>query len=248
MTDTTLPLDVVSVFTDADGNAGNLLGVFLHGVGLSATGRQRLARRLAFSESVFVDDLPSGRLRIHTPVRELPLAGHPLVGTAWLMRQRGHPIAALNPPAGTVPVRFEDGLTWIRALPEWAPPWQIRQLGSPADVDALDGPPDDLGHVLVWAWSNEDAGRVRARVFATDMDVAEDEATGSAAMVLTARLGRPITIRQGRGSVISCRPASDGWVDVGGRVRLVETRTIPFSEPVDRRDWTPAHSRRGDET
>ena len=38
------------------------------------------------------------------------------------------------------------------------------------------------------------------------------------------RLGRPLTIRQGVGSEIHVRPTGDGWIEVGGRVELVEQR------------------------
>ncbi len=76
----------------------------------------------------------------------------------------------------------------------------------------------------VWAWEDERAGRVRARVFAPALGVEEDEATGSAAILLTAELGRPLTIHQGRGSLIQTTPGPGGTVDVGGRVVMVETR------------------------
>ena len=60
---------------------------------------------------------------------------------------------------------------------------------------------------------------MRARVFGRDFGIPEDEATGSAAIHLTERFGRPLTIRQGRGSVIHTRPAAQpGWVEVGGAV------------------------------
>ena len=48
--------------------------------------RQKIvATDLGFSETVFVDDPETGELRIFTPTTELPFAGHPLVGTAWLL-------------------------------------------------------------------------------------------------------------------------------------------------------------------
>ncbi len=87
------------------------------------------------------------------------------------------------------------------------------------------------GH-YVWAWEDEPAGRVRARFFPTDLGIAEDEATGAAAVLLGAALERPLTIRQGVGSEIHVRPRDDGNVDVGGRVELVEQR--PY-EPASRR-------------
>ncbi len=79
--------------------------------------------------------------------------------------------------------------------------------------------PMDQEHDQVrWAWLDEEAGLIRMRVFARDAGIPEDEATGSAALQLTAQLGRPIEILQGRGSLIHARPLPDGRAEVGGRV------------------------------
>ena len=77
-----------------------------------------------------------------------------------------------------------------------------------------------------WAWLDEGAGLLRARVFPVQLGIAEDEATGGAAVVLCAQLGRPIEIRQGLGSVLHVRPAPDGRVELGGRVELDEVRPL----------------------
>jgi PhzF family phenazine biosynthesis protein len=114
-------LEVVRVFTAPDGSWGNPLGVFLDGGAVREEERQPIATELNFSETVFVDDAESGEMRIFTPAMELPLAGHPLVGTAWLMRERGHTPTVLRPPAGEVGVRFDDELTYVDARPEWGP-------------------------------------------------------------------------------------------------------------------------------
>jgi hypothetical protein len=57
-----------------------------------------------------------------------------------------------------------------------------------------------------------------------ELAVPEDEATGSAALLLCAELGREIEIRQGEGSVLFARPLQDGFAEVGGRVVLEELR------------------------
>jgi predicted PhzF superfamily epimerase YddE/YHI9 len=90
------------------------------------------------------------------------------------------------------------------------------QLGSADEVEALEGPPDGHDLAMTWAWLDEGAGKVRARVFPVRIGIAEDEATGSAATKLCALLGRPIDIRQGRGSRILARPGDDGFVEIGG--------------------------------
>jgi predicted PhzF superfamily epimerase YddE/YHI9 len=58
--------------------------------------------------------------------------------------------------------------------------------------------------------------------------IAEDEATGAAAIVLGDRLDRAVTIHQGHGSVLLVRPLGDGRVEVGGEVRLDEVRDFPL--------------------
>ena len=95
---------------------------------------------------------------------------------------------------------------------------------SPAEVDAL-SPSPDLRYC--WAWEDEEAGRVRARSFVPDAGIAEDEATGSAALALGHRLGRAIEIRQGQGSELYARPLDDEFAEVGGRVVLDDVREHP---------------------
>ena len=224
-------LDVLRVFCAEDGSGGNELGVFLDGGEVPEERRQPIAHDLGYSETVFVDDRERAELRIFTPSMELPLAGHPLVGAAWLLRERGHEPATLRPPAGEVPVRFGDGLTGIAARPEWGPPWEFAEAGSPAEIDDLDGPPEGYDLVAVWAWIDEPAGLVRARVFAANggLGVGEDEATGSAALRLCSELDRQIEIRQGRGSVIYAGPVGDGMAEIRGRVVADETRDYPVA-------------------
>lgn len=211
-------LRVLRVFVDEGGAHGNPLGVFLDAAGAGADERQRIAAALGFSETVFVEDRASGRMRIHTPEVELPFAGHPCVGAAWLLRREGTPVEALRPPAGEVGVRFEADLTWISARPEWCPAFELRRLPTPADLDALD-PASVEGNAYAWAWTDEDAGAIRARCFVPEAGIAEDEATGSAALALAAQLNRAVEIRQGAGSLLLARPAGRGLVEVGGRVR-----------------------------
>lgn len=220
-------LHILRVFTNDDGEWGNRLGVFLHGAEVPEPERQRTAAHLGFSETVFVDDQATGRIRIHTPEVELPFAGHPTVGTAWLLARAGAPVATLQPPAGRLPVRVEGDMAFIEARPEWAPPFDYRQLASPAEIRSLSGPPEEDENVYAWAWIDETAGTIRARAFVPAAGIIEDEATGSAALALCGSLGRPITIHQGHGSVIAARPTGAGRVEVGGRVSLDEVRGLP---------------------
>ena len=217
-------LHVLRVFTGDDGSGGNPLGVFLDGASIAPDRRQEVAADLGFSETVFVDDARSGRVAVFTPATELDFAGHPLVGTAWLLASEGRAASHLRPPAGEVATRQEGELSFIAGRPEWGPPFEHHKLGTAEEVDALDGPP--AGHDLVgcWAWADEAGGIVRCRVFAGALGVAEDEATGSYAVRLARALRRPLVIHQGEGSTLLARPLDDGFAEVGGRVALVVRR------------------------
>jgi predicted PhzF superfamily epimerase YddE/YHI9 len=223
----TIPVDVVSVFTDAEGRFGNALGI-LRSTEATRGREQRIATALGFSETVFVDgviergggsgsaDARSAAIRIFTPARELPFAGHPCVGTAWWLAQQGTPVTALEVPAGRVAVRREGELEWITGRASWAPEFEWHPLGSVAEVDALDPTGFAAGHHYAWAWIDETAGHLRSRMFAPELGIAEDEATGAAAVRITALLGRDLAIDQGAGSRLLTRHRGDE-VEVGGR-------------------------------
>ncbi|WP_208031927.1 PhzF family phenazine biosynthesis protein [Streptomyces cyanogenus] len=221
--------DVLRVFCGPNGGYGKELGVVRDGSVLPGPGdRQELAAKLGFGETVFVDDPERGVIDIYTPTQRLPFAGHPCVGTAWLLD-----VPELVTPAGAVGARLDGEFSWIEARAEWAPAHTLRQYPSAAEVDALEAPPlgergevgvpsDEVrGRIYAWAWEDEAAGRVRARAFpGPDAGIEEDEATGTAALLLTDRLGRALNITQGRGSQILTAPQPHGWVEVGGRVHL----------------------------
>ena len=214
---------VLRVFCGPGGQHGNPLGVVLDGPAVPEDDRQAIARMLNYSETVFVDDAETGRVRIYTPTIELPFAGHPVIGTGWLLRREGRPAEALLTPAGRIPLEHRDGrTTFARARAEWSPPFELIEHGSAAEVEALE-PAGDWSYE--WAWIDEDAGTIRARCFVAEAGIAEDEATGSAVVALSARLGRPIEVRQGHGSVIHARPVQepgepDDLVEFGGIVVL----------------------------
>jgi trans-2,3-dihydro-3-hydroxyanthranilate isomerase len=95
---------------------GNPLAVFLDGTGLSDDEMQSIAREMNLSETTFI--LPRDaaterergtRVRIFTVQEELPFAGHPTLGTAFVLRKdQEKPEIALDLNVGRVPVRFED--------------------------------------------------------------------------------------------------------------------------------------------
>ncbi|HEV8489272.1 MAG TPA: PhzF family phenazine biosynthesis protein [Candidatus Limnocylindrales bacterium] len=217
-------LHVLRVFLGRGGGGGNPLGVFVDGASIPKKQRQAVAADLGFSETVFVDDASSGRIAIFTPATELPFAGHPTVGTSWLLDRLGKPVDVLRPPAGEVRTWRDGDLTWIRARAEWAPPFRLVEYATAAELDALVPPRMGDPGFYAWAWLDPGGGDIRARSFPTDLGIAEDEATGAAAVLMGARLGRPLTIRQGVGSELHVRPGPDRTVEVGGRCGFLETR------------------------
>jgi predicted PhzF superfamily epimerase YddE/YHI9 len=222
-------LHLLRVFCVDEGTGGNHLGVFLDGSEIPPGRRQGVAADLGLSETVFVDDPERGEIRIFTPAVELGFAGHPTVGAAWLLAERRAPVEVLRPPVGEVAVRYDGGLSFVAGRPEWPPQFELEQLGSPEEVEALEGPPGGHDMIGAWAWIDQAAGTVRSRVFPVGIGIAEDEATGAAAVQLGAWLGRAIDIRQGRGSRILARPRDGGYVEIGGRSVLDEVRdyTMP---------------------
>jgi trans-2,3-dihydro-3-hydroxyanthranilate isomerase len=153
---------VVDVFTDVP-LAGNQLAVFTDAREIPEESLQRLAREINFSETVFVypgSAAGSVRIRIFTPTLELPFAGHPVLGTAFVL---AGPLQLeeihLETGAGGVPVRIErDGsrivFGWMRQPPFSCEPFEkaeellallgIDESGLPVEA-YLQGP----GHVLV---------------------------------------------------------------------------------------------------
>jgi len=116
---------LVDVFT-RERFAGNPLAVFADAQGLDEARMQRFAFELNFSESTFV--LPATRsgcdvrVRIFTPRREIPLAGHPVIGTASVLEHEGRASGRVTFELGAGPTAVErvDG-------PDGGPIWRMQQ-------------------------------------------------------------------------------------------------------------------------
>jgi len=123
---------VIDVFTDR-ALAGNQLAVFTDARDLTSEDMQELAREMNFSESVFVlpatsRDEADVRIRIFTPGNELPFAGHPVLGAAFVL---GAPlqkiVIRLETASGVVPVTLErEGPKLVfgsmeQPIPRWEP-------------------------------------------------------------------------------------------------------------------------------
>jgi trans-2,3-dihydro-3-hydroxyanthranilate isomerase len=97
---------IADVFTDTP-LQGNPVAVFTDATGLSTEVMQRAARELNLSETVFVlrSEQAHLKVRIFTPAVELPFAGHPILGTAFVVgRAMGSPVVRLETGLGVVPV------------------------------------------------------------------------------------------------------------------------------------------------
>ncbi|MGO4702040.1 PhzF family phenazine biosynthesis protein [Dyella sp. 2RAB6] len=126
-----MPYAVADVFTQ-NPLEGNPVAVFFEAQGLEAHDMQRIARELNLSETTFVFPPPAGadvHVRIFTPVNELPFAGHPTLGTAIVLGQRGHRgTLRMATAMGTIPFELERDLEGVvcaasmrQPVPTWLP-------------------------------------------------------------------------------------------------------------------------------
>lgn len=144
---------IVDVFAERQ-YAGNQLAVVVGDADLSPETMQQIAQETNYSETTFVTSAPEAdggyRVRMFTPAREIAFAGHPILGTAWVVR---HHVAAavsdlvrLNLVVGPVPVSFESSpeagdVAWFLAPsmslgPPCAPEPIAAALGlARADID-----------------------------------------------------------------------------------------------------------------
>jgi trans-2,3-dihydro-3-hydroxyanthranilate isomerase len=165
---------IADVFTDAP-LAGNQVAVFTDAREIPEDRLQPLAREMNFSETVFVYPAAAdghARIRIFTPADELPFAGHPILGTAFVL---GGPlqldVLRLETGAGVVPVRLErDGsrvvFGWMtQPIPTWEPFERSGVLLPILGVTPTDLPIElyrqGPGHVFVELASAEEVAALR---------------------------------------------------------------------------------------
>ncbi len=210
-----LPYRIVDVFADRPFQ-GNPLTVVTDAVGLSAAQMQAIASETNHSETTFVTGAMkdgAAPVRIFTPRTELPFAGHPTLGTAYVLGAD-----ALDLAIGRISIRREDGLLWMtqkeaRFGPRLDAGMVARCLGVPAegeivstgtpvvivevanseavraaalDIRAYSGP--DVAGVYVFADGSDHD--LHARFFGDFVGIPEDPATGGAAGPLAAWLHR----------------------------------------------------------
>lgn len=149
---------VTDVFTDQR-FGGNPLAVIPDAAGLSTQEMQQIAREFNFSETTFVlppqDPNNTCQVRIFTPMAEIPFAGHPTLGTAYVLVQQGlvlvegtETLLQLEEGVGTVPVRvnLKDGKPDFLQFSAARLPEFTDLPDTLADIaEALGIPVDELG-------------------------------------------------------------------------------------------------------
>ncbi|MBT7877847.1 MAG: PhzF family phenazine biosynthesis protein [Gammaproteobacteria bacterium] len=269
---------ITDVFSEGP-YAGNQLATMPDASGISTEEMQQIARAFNFAETTFITggSIETGfDVRIFTPNSELPFAGHPTLGTSYLIRNEILKTDVreliLNMGVGPIPVTFaDDGVLWMtQNQPEFGasfdPADVAIELGlEPTDIDvrfpcrnvstglefllvplvsyaALKNACMGQGQLaqayfLFCAGGYNSEQRVQARMFAGELGVKEDPATGSANGCLAAYLAEyeyfgpgPIDVSVGQGYEIE-RPSqlylqsekrSDEFsIRVGGKVRVV---------------------------
>jgi trans-2,3-dihydro-3-hydroxyanthranilate isomerase len=155
---------VCDVFTDTP-LAGNQLAVFTDARDLDSVTMQDLAREMNFAETVFVLPPSAGeeadvRIRIFTPSRELPFAGHPTLGTAFVLGIALQKIVIrIETGAGVIPVTLDrEGAKLVfgsmeQPIPSWAPAEGqseiLAALGVPSSGLPIERYDLGPGHVFV---------------------------------------------------------------------------------------------------
>jgi trans-2,3-dihydro-3-hydroxyanthranilate isomerase len=142
---TTLAYRLVNVFTQDGGVlTGNPLCVFEAGDEVDSATMQALARQFNLSETTFIlrSTRANARVRIFTPSYEMPFAGHPTLGTAFVAHSLGlgGPELTLEMTAGIIPVRSQDRRWTLQANPPtWRAPTAPRaQLAAMLSIDERD--------------------------------------------------------------------------------------------------------------
>ncbi len=144
-----LPFYLVDVFA-IEKYSGNQLAVFQGAEKLSTEEMQKIAREMNFSETTFVhsgEPGPDGyRVRIFTPEEEIPFAGHPTLGTAFVIREKieKKPLERLELKlkVGSIPVTFAKEMLWMEQNPpdfgdRYQPEEIARVIGlEPEEIDS----------------------------------------------------------------------------------------------------------------
>ncbi len=215
------PLHLLRVFCSDDGSGGNPLGVFLDGAEVPPERRQAVAADLGLSEMVFVDDAERGEVRIFTPAVELDFAGHPTVGTAWLLEGadvlrvpggRARRSAATASWCTWPPGRSGDRRTSSSSSARRTR--SMRSTGRPADTTS---PRPGRGSTRRRATSARGRSRCGSASPRTRPPARRPRSCARSS-------GARSTSGRGAARASSRDPATDGFVEIGGRSALDDVR------------------------
>jgi len=140
---------IVDVFAEHK-YSGNQLAIFRNADHFSAEEMQAIAREMHFSETTFIlSDRPRDGgydVRIFTPASEVPFAGHPTLGTAFVIQQEiiQAPVeqVTLNLQVGPIPVTFEHDILWMTQIqPKFGRELTVGQLSQVLGLDLDDFDP-----------------------------------------------------------------------------------------------------------
>ncbi|MEH6996521.1 PhzF family phenazine biosynthesis protein, partial [Neobacillus drentensis] len=137
---------IVDVFAE-NKYEGNQLAVFIPEGKMEPTEMQKIAREMNFSETTFIisgiQDNGGYDVKIFSPDSELPFAGHPTIGTAYVIknlldRSESSEIK-LNLPVGQIPVFFENQYAWMtQNQPEFGANVEINRIAAALQINRED--------------------------------------------------------------------------------------------------------------
>lgn len=219
-------VNIARVFVNEDGKFSNPVGIVVDDEhNLSGEERQKIATKLNFSETVFIDSLETvPEVSIYNPQHKVKFAGHAILGTVYFIKYvLGKHIDSVKCSDEIVKITYDGEVTYISAPLSIMPSWNFEQLDSADKIKELpEWKTSQLKHTFVWAWIDESRGLVRARTFAPDWGIPEDQANGSGSMKLASQLNKNLTITHGLGSVIYANPLEHEFAEVGGLVKISE--------------------------
>lgn len=212
-------MDILKVFADNAGEFGNPVGIIVDTKKeIDSQKRQQMAIESGFSEIVFINNFETKDISIFSPTRQIPFAGHALVGTSYYFNNvLNLPTTEIISMEKKIKSWQENNLTFVEADLSILPNWNFKEYKTPEEIEQITiQEASVLEHCLVWSWIDKEKGIVRARTFASDWNIPEDEANGSGAMKLASLVDRKLIIHHGKGSVIHSTPNS-----VGGLVKQI---------------------------
>jgi len=156
-------------------------------------------------------------------MQPVEFSGHALLGTAWFLHQEtNNSPETLTCANRTIPI-YKDNFLWIRGPLSITPDWNHVQVERVSEIENLgEKTTQSYKHTITWAWLDEGKKLIRARTFAPDWGIPEDEANGSGSMQLASQLNSEITVLHGKGSIVHAKPHDEEYVDVGGMCYLLK--------------------------